>query len=115
MNICAIIKCQWDGYTKYHQSAINLWIHIVFVPVFILGFLSFIATLIDLHIVGIAISILLMVTAIGIQGFGHNKEAIPAEPFTGPQNAIVRIILEQLYTFPKFVLSGKWYRALRSK
>lgn len=49
----------------------------------------------------------------GAQGFGHNKEAMPAEPFTGPKNAIIRIMLEQLYTFPKFVLSGKWYKALR--
>ena len=115
MNISEIIKWQWDGYTKYHQSPTNLWIHIILVPVFILGVVSFIAALINLNISEAVISVLLMITSIGVQGVGHNKEETPAEPFTSPRNAMIRIFLEQLYTFPKFVLSGKWYEVLRSQ
>ncbi|MCR8924413.1 DUF962 domain-containing protein [Dasania sp. GY-MA-18] len=115
MNIREIIKWQWSGYAKYHQSPINLWLHIIFVPLFIGAVLSFIAALLNLDIFGVLISVLLMITAIGIQGVGHCKETNPAEPFTSLRNAIFRIFIEQLYTFPKFVLSGQWLKTLSGK
>lgn len=39
--------------------------------------------------------------SLAIQGRGHSKEPVPAEPFTGPRNAIARILLEQWVTFPR--------------
>jgi len=56
-----------------------------------------------------------MLVSIVMQGIGHKKEEIPTIPFTGVKNAVVRILLEQLYTFPKFVISGKWFFALRNQ
>jgi hypothetical protein len=41
-------------------------------------------------------------------------EANPAVPFSGPGNALSRIFGEQFVTFPRFVLSGGWARALRA-
>ena len=47
-----------------------------------------------------------------------NEGKIPygpkAPPFTSPANAVARIFCEQWITFPRFVLSGGWYRALRT-
>ncbi|MGH8153437.1 MAG: hypothetical protein ACREPF_11995 [Rhodanobacteraceae bacterium] len=34
------------------------------------------------------------------QGRGHRIDSTPAEPFTGPLNAIARIFAEQWLTFP---------------
>jgi len=51
--------------------------------------------------------------SIALQGRGHRGEATPPEPFTSPMNALARIFLEQWLTFPRFVLSGGWLRALR--
>jgi hypothetical protein len=51
--------------------------------------------------------------AMAFQGRGHKQEQVPPEPFTGPANALSRIFLEQWVTFPRFVLSGGWRRALR--
>ena len=112
MKMSEIVQRQWDGYTKYHQSAANLWLHIVAVPVFIYGTLGCILALLTLQIPLLLISLLLMAAAIGVQGVGHKREVFPAEPFTGAKNALQRIFLEQLYTFPKFVISGGWYAAL---
>ncbi|MBL4830936.1 MAG: hypothetical protein JKY55_13765 [Aliivibrio sp.] len=56
-----------------------------------------------------------MVSSIVIQGVGHKKERLPPEAFTGPANVIVRILLEQTYTFPKFVLTGGWAKAMRGE
>lgn len=115
MNIAEVIKCQWDGYTRYHNSRFNLWIHVIFVPVFIFAFVLFIIALITLDIFSTIVPILLMIISMGIQGMGHKKEDIPAEPFTSLTNVVTRILLEQLYTFPKFVLSRKFYSSLSKK
>jgi uncharacterized membrane protein YGL010W len=80
--VIEIIKGQWNGYNKYHQSPTNLWIHIFAVPVFILATFSLISSLISVNIVVLIYSIVLMFGSIGAQGFGHNKETLPAEPFT---------------------------------
>jgi hypothetical protein len=41
-------------------------------------------------------------------------EPVPPEPFTGAGNAVARLLLEQWITFPRFVVSGGWHRALKS-
>ncbi len=114
MRVKEIIKRQWQGYAKFHQSRVNLLIHVIAVPVFILGVVQFLFALLYFKFLSVIFSLLLMALSMGAQGIGHKKEAIPAEPFTSAQNAIVRILLEQLYTFPKFVLSGGWYQAYRT-
>lgn len=53
--------------------------------------------------------------SLAVQGRGHGREPVAAEPFTGPLNAIARIVLEQWLTFPRFVLSGAWMRALQMR
>ncbi len=54
-----------------------------------------------------------MVTSIALQGVGHRHEPVPPEPFRGPLDAVARILCEQWVTFPRFVLSGGWFRAWR--
>lgn len=115
MNIHEISKWQWDGYSRFHQSQINLLLHIVAVPVFWYGFGLLIYTLPTFDAELVAVSLALMITSMGAQGFGHGKEKTPTEPFTGAKNALIRIFLEQLYTFPKFVLTGIWYKNLNDK
>ncbi|CZF78423.1 hypothetical protein GCE9029_00827 [Grimontia celer] len=106
-----LIEWQWKGYSRFHQSKKNLLIHIIFVPCFLLGFASFVFSLLSLDLIAVLMSVLLMAVSFGLQGLGHSKEANPAEPFTSFKNAMSRILLEQLYTFPKFVVTGNWYRA----
>ena len=114
MNIRDLTQWQWGGYAKYHSSRINLLIHIVAVPFFILGAASFFLALVNFDIINTIISILLMVASMGAQGFGHAKEEVPAVPFNGPVDTVSRIFIEQLFNFPKFVFSGGWYKALRN-
>ena len=49
--------------------------------------------------------------AMAIQGRGHRLETTAPVAFTGPGDAISRIFVEQLITFPRFVLSGGFARA----
>ena len=113
MNIIELIKWQSEGYAKFHRSKLNLWIHILAVPTFIIAFFSLIESVLTMDALQFLYSFLLTIVAIVLQGIGHSKEVHPPEKFTGPVNTITRILLEQLYTFPKFVLSGDWYKAIR--
>jgi hypothetical protein len=53
--------------------------------------------------------------SLAAQGGGHGKEPVAPRPFTDPLSATSRIVQEQWVTFPRFVLSGIWLRALRKR
>jgi len=108
-----LLAHQWDGYATFHRSRANLLLHIVAVPAFLLGNVGVVIGL--LEGAWVAVLVLAAITALSllVQRRGHRLEPTPPEPFTGPGNAIVRIVLEQWVTFPRFVLSGGWLRAMR--
>ena len=109
-----LVQRQWEGYARYHQSRRNLLLHIVFVPLFLAGNVLLIVALAERRWLAALAGAVLTGLAIGIQGRGHREEPVPAEPFTGALNALSRIFLEQWVTFPRFLLSGAWMRALRA-
>ncbi|AJQ95141.1 Mpo1-like protein [Gynuella sunshinyii] len=113
MNVSELLKWQWEGYLKYHQSRTNLLIHIVIVPFFLIGNLITIAGILGLSWVFMISGLLLMLLSIILQAKGHGVESNPPEPFTSAANAVARIFLEQWVTFPRFVLTGQWFRAFR--
>ncbi|MBK9063963.1 MAG: DUF962 domain-containing protein [Acidobacteria bacterium] len=113
MGVTELLRWQWAGYPRVHRSHTNLLIHIVVVPLFLLGNVSLVVALLSRSWFLGAVSLVIMVVSVALQGRGHKQEQVPPEPFTGPTNAISRIFLEQWVTFPRFVLSGEWLRALR--
>jgi hypothetical protein len=114
MDPTQLIRWQWDGYVRYHDARANLIIHIFAVPLFLVGNLTLVMALLRASALWSAIGLAFMILAIDLQGRGHKVERIPPELFTGMGNAAARIFLEQWVTFPRFVLSGGWIRALRA-
>jgi len=108
-----LIGWQWKGYPRYHRSRINLVLHIIFVPVFLVGNVALVAAIVRGTLVGTVIAMTAIIASIAVQGRGHRWEAIPPEPFGSFSNALARIFCEQWVTFPRFVLSGGWSNALR--
>lgn len=112
MNVSSMLRTQWTSYSRYHQSRPNLLLHIVLVPLFIASNVTLLIALAE-HRWLLALGALALTgLSLTIQGRGHSKEPVPAQPFTGPVNAVSRILLEQWVTFPRFVLTGGWMRAL---
>lgn len=64
--------------------------------------------------VGLAFSLFDMTIAFAAQGFGHGKEKNPPISFAGPVDALSRIFVEQLFNFPRFVVTGGWRRAFKA-
>lgn len=114
MSVQELLEWQWEGYPKYHASRANLLLHIVVVPMFLAGNVGVIVALLDGSWGLATASIVAMVVSVALQGRGHRIEAVPSVPFTGPANAVSRILLEQWVNFPRFVATGGWLRALRN-
>jgi uncharacterized ion transporter superfamily protein YfcC len=114
MNPAELIKWQWAGYSRNHRARKNLLLHIVVVPLFPASNIVMLWALAHgawFAAVGAAV---VAAVSIAIQGVGHGRQANPPEPFTGPGNAVARILCEQWITFPRFVLTGGWWRALQA-
>lgn len=106
---------QQQAYARQHQDSVNLALHLLAVPAFMLANLGLLLALasgrwrLALAAAGItALSLL-------VQGLGHGREQQQPAPFEGPLDAARRILVEQWWTFPRFVLSGQWRAALRSR
>jgi hypothetical protein len=113
MSLMELLRWQWAGYPRYHRSRVNLLLHIVVVPLFLLGNIALLVALVQgSWLVAIA-GVGAMVVSMALQGSGHRREPVPPEPFTSPLNAVSRIFCEQWITFPRFVASGGWREALR--
>jgi hypothetical protein len=113
MDFVLMLRRQWEGYPLYHASKFNLLLHLVAVPAFLVANVALVICLAQGKLGGATISLVTMVLSAAAQGRGHSKEANPAIPFSGPMDAVARLLLEQWVSFPRFVLSGLWFRAYR--
>jgi Protein of unknown function (DUF962) len=102
-----LLSWQWSGYPEAHRDRKNFILHLATVPLFDVGFLAVIASPL-LGWAALAAGAAAMVVAVGLQGRGHRREQKQPEPFTGPLDFVSRLLVEQLITFPRFVLSGHW-------
>lgn len=103
---------QWAGYPKFHRDRGNLLLHLVTVPLFIGGTLAVLASpLVGWGAFGAGLGA--MALSLAAQGRGHRREGHPPEPFLGPGDFVGRLFVEQFVTFPRFVLSGRYFRTLK--
>ncbi len=113
MGISELLRWQWQGYPRYHRSRVNLVLHIIVVPVFLLGNLGLLLAVVQRSWFAAGFAVAAMVASVGLQGVGHRRERVPPEPFTGPRDAVARLLCEQWITFPRFVATGGWLQAWR--
>jgi membrane-bound ClpP family serine protease len=108
-----LLRWQWEGYSEFHRSRINLWIHPPAVSLFIAGAVLLVvgAVTVDARLALEALAG--MIVGFALQGVGHKREATPPIPFAGPVDVITRIFAEQFITFPRFLVSGGWWSAMK--
>ena len=103
----------WTRYRSVHSDRRNLLIHLATQPLFAGGF----AALLLGPFVGLswysALGLPVMFLAVAAQGRGHAFERQAFAGFQGPRDAVITLLREQLITFPRFVLSGRFAQALR--
>ena len=109
MTIADFLAWQWSDYPAKHRSRVNLVIHIVAVPLFMLGCVAVVAGMLTLTRARIGLGLVAMVASVVLEGIGHRLEAEQPAPFAGSGDFIKRFFLEQWVTFPRFVLSGRYF------
>jgi hypothetical protein len=103
-----------QDYPHFHKNKTNLLLHIVVVPLFVGGVVFAVWSLLQGEWIAASMALLAPLVSIAVQGAGHKQEPNPPLPFDGPGDFVKRILSEQFYKFPKFVLSGEWLQAIRS-
>ena len=108
-----LLEWQWSDYPLKHRNRTNLLLHIVAVPLFDVATLVLLAAAVGRRPGAAALAVVAMVVAIVMQGRGHRMERSAPVPFAGPADFLSRFVVEQWVTFPRFVLSGGWFRHVR--
>jgi hypothetical protein len=106
-----LLARQWQSYANAHSNRTNLVVHALTVPLFMAGTLALPLAAVFGPLLA-ASGLFAMILAVAAQGRGHRREAARPVPFRGPIDTIFRLFLEQWVTFPRYVLSGRFFRAL---
>jgi hypothetical protein len=98
-------------YAHFHGNRLNLVIHALTVPVFVVSTLALVGNLIAGGWRGAMALAGGPVLSLALQRIGHGREVHPPLPFQGPGDFRERIFAEQFLGFPLFVRSGEGKRA----
>ncbi len=113
MHLMQLAQRQWLDYSRTHRSRRNLLVHLAAVPVFVGANTALVAALLLGTWMTATLSLTFMAASLAWQSRFHRSEPERPEPFSGPAEAVVRILIEQWVTFPRFAFSGGWTRAFR--
>ena len=108
-----LLAWQWSDYAAKHRDRVNLLLHIVVVPLFQAGTLVLLYGAVRGRLGLVVLGVVAMLVSVVAQGRGHRRERETPTPFTGADDVVTRLLVEQWVTFPRFVLSGGWYQNLR--
>jgi uncharacterized membrane protein YGL010W len=106
-----LLAWQLASYGTTHRDRRNLLLHIATVPAFWMGNIALVAA----PFVSWALAplgVLVMLAVLALQGRGHAREGARPAPFRDKADIIARLFAEQWITFPRFIISGGWRRAL---
>jgi len=97
-----------NTYAQVHTHRTNLLIHLIAVPLFIAAHFGLIFWIVQQKPLLALMWIGLIVVSLGMQRQGHSLEPRKPAPFRNGLDFVIRLYIEQFYTFPQFVLSGKF-------
>jgi len=66
---------QWRNYPQNHQHPTNLALHLIAVPLFIIGFLLIVSGVFSLSLASFAVGAVGILAGLALQGQGHSLEA----------------------------------------
>ena len=108
-----LVSWAWRETPPVHRSTANLLIHVVAVPLFVLGHLLVVAGMVFNP--SLLLSALACILAsLVLQRLGHSLEETPVHPFLGPRDFVRRLYAEQFYNYWRFLFSGGWYASLKA-
>jgi uncharacterized membrane protein YGL010W len=114
MTFGELLVWAWSETPPVHKSALNLIIHIIAVPLFVLGHILLLAAIVLGWWFAIA-GVVSIIVSFALQGYGHSVEQQKVPAFIGPRDFIRRLYAEQFCNFWRFLFSGQWFSSLRAR
>ena len=114
MSFGELLSWAWIETPPVHRNRINLLLHIVAVPMFVLAHVLVLAAFFAKGWLAIA-SIALIATSLWLQKIGHSLEQQPVIPFESLGDFVRRLYAEQFVNFWRFLFTGRWYAAFTSR
>jgi hypothetical protein len=111
MSLRELAAWAWRETPPVHRSMGNLLIHIVAVPMFVVGHALLLASIAAGRF--LVAGGLCIVVSVALQRLGHSMEPQPVHPFAGPRDFVRRLYVEQFYNFWRFLFSGGWFASLK--
>ena len=113
MSFPELVSWAWRETPPVHKNGTNLLIHIVAVPLFVLGHILLVAGIFINSWLLVA-AILGIVVSLAAQRVGHSLERNQVPPFTGVGDFLRRLYAEQFCNFWRFLFSGRWRASLQA-
>ena len=96
-------RWQYESYADFHGNRLNIFLHILSVPLFWAGIGVLLSALILLSWQRAAVGLGMLLVPVIIQGIGHKQERNGPIAFLGPLDFLSRFLVEQLVTFPRWI------------
>ena len=113
MSLGELVAWGWRETPPVHRAAGNLLIHIIAVPMFVLGHALLVAAIATSPWLVVAGGACIVVSVV-LQRLGHSMETQAVHPFAGPRDFIRRLYIEQFYNFWRFLFSGGWFASVKA-
>ena len=112
MSLGELTAWAWRETPPVHRSTGNLLIHIVAVPMFVVGHVLLIAAVTTSRWFLLA-GASCIVVSVALQRLGHSLEPQAVHPFDGARDFARRLYVEQFCNFWRFLFSGGWFASLK--
>lgn len=109
-----LLAWQWSIYPLAHRTRLNLGLHLATAPLFLLGTVALLAAPLSSWLLA-PLGFAGMLIAVAAQRRGHNSEVSPPRPFRSLFDFVARFFVEQWVTFPRYLLTGGFGTAWRSR
>ena len=113
MSFPELLSWAWRETPPVHKNRTNLLIHIIAVPLFVLGHVLVVASILINPWLLVA-AILSIVVSLAAQKVGHSLERHQVPPFSSAGDFLRRLYAEQFCNFWRFLFSGQWYASFRA-
>jgi hypothetical protein len=113
MSLGELVDWAWRETPPVHRSTGNLLIHVVAVPMFVVGHVLMVAG-VAAHRWWLVAGGSCILVSLALQRVGHSMEAQAVHPFLGARDFVRRLYVEQFWNFWRFLFSGGWLASLRA-
>lgn len=114
-NLSTLLQWQWSSYSKAHQNKTNLVIHVFAVPLFVAAIFGIAIAIFRFSLLLGVVSLAAGILSLALQKKGHSFEENQPPSFKGFGDFLLRLLVEQFITFPRFLFTGEWRRNFSRK